>query len=62
MWTGGGAPAPCGRPHRKFKLENTDVMFSAFIHYNTIIQLSFEIALLTGSSEVHLHASMTQMQ
>src|SRR6218665_675195 len=22
MWTGGGGPAPCGRPHRKLKLES----------------------------------------
>src|SRR6218665_4160396 len=27
MWTGGGGPAPCGRPHRKLKLEST-VFFS----------------------------------
>ena len=27
-----------------------------------LIQLSFDIALLTGSSEVHLHASAAQMQ
>ena len=26
MWTGGGGPAPCGRPHRKLKLESTDVI------------------------------------
>src|SRR6218665_238751 len=28
-WThvdGGGGPAPCGRPHRKLKLESTDVI------------------------------------
>jgi len=25
---GGGAPAPCGRPHRKLKLEATDVILS----------------------------------
>jgi len=29
--------------------------------YNTI-QLSFDIALLTGNSEMHLHASAAQMQ
>src|SRR6218665_1042068 len=27
MWTGG--PAPCGRPHRKLKLESTDVILSS---------------------------------
>src|SRR6218665_1979696 len=26
-WTGG--PAPCGRPHRKLKLESTDVILSS---------------------------------
>jgi len=26
------------------------------------IQLSFEVALFTGSSEMHLHASVAQMQ
>src|SRR6218665_2515617 len=29
MWTGGGGPAPCGRPHRKLKLEPTDVILSS---------------------------------
>ena len=29
MWTGGGGPAPCGRPHRKLKLESTDVILSS---------------------------------
>ena len=29
---------------------------------NSIIQLSFGIALLTGNSEVHLHASVAHMQ
>src|SRR6218665_3539182 len=28
-WTGGGGPAPCGRPHRKLKLESTDVILSS---------------------------------
>src|SRR6218665_3343179 len=26
MWTGEGGPAPCGCPHRKLKLESTDVI------------------------------------
>src|SRR6218665_2869147 len=26
---GGGSPAPCGRPHRKLKLESTDVILSS---------------------------------
>ena len=29
MWTGGGGPAPCGRPHRKLKLESTDDILSS---------------------------------
>ena len=29
MWTGEGGPAPCGRPHRKLKLESTDVILSS---------------------------------
>src|SRR6218665_540638 len=29
MWTEGGGPAPCGRPHRKLKLESTDVILSS---------------------------------
>src|SRR6218665_547225 len=28
MRTGGGGAAPCGRPHRKLKLESTDVILS----------------------------------
>ena len=26
---GGGGPAPCGRPHKKLKLESTDVILSS---------------------------------
>src|SRR6218665_115964 len=29
MWTGGGGPAPCGRPHRKLILESTDGILSS---------------------------------
>src|SRR6218665_1227747 len=29
MWMGDGGPAPCGRPHRKLKLESTDVILSS---------------------------------
>src|SRR6218665_4205397 len=29
MWTGGGGPAQCGRPHRQLKLESTDVILSS---------------------------------
>ena len=30
MWTGEGGPAAsCGRPHRKLKLESTDVILSS---------------------------------
>ena len=28
-WTGGGGQAQCGRPHRKLKLEPTDVILSS---------------------------------
>ena len=34
----------------------------SFNHLNYTIQQSFDIALLTGSSDVHLHASVMQMQ
>src|SRR6218665_276705 len=30
MWTGGGGPVPCGRPHRKLKLKATDVILSSY--------------------------------
>ena len=29
MWTGEGGQAPCGRPHRKLKLEPIDVILSS---------------------------------
>ena len=29
MWTGEGGQTPCGRPHRKLKLESTDVILSS---------------------------------
>src|SRR6218665_126355 len=29
MWTGEGVQPPCGRPHRKLKLESTDVILSS---------------------------------
>ena len=29
MWTEGGGPAPCGRPHKKLKLKSTDVILSS---------------------------------
>ena len=29
MWTGGWGPGPCGRPHRKLKLESTDIILSS---------------------------------
>ena len=54
MWTGGkGGPAPCGPPHRKLKLESTDVILSsshakklAFFYQNFIFgQKKVEIFL-----------------
>src|SRR6218665_4021036 len=55
--------------HTVFKFQPT-VMFNKFqsllfsfkIQYNTAIQLIFDIALLTRSSEERLHASAAQMQ
>ena len=29
MWPGEGGPAPCGRPHRKLKLESTEAILSS---------------------------------
>jgi len=29
MWTGDGGQAPCGRPHRKLKIESADVILSS---------------------------------
>src|SRR6218665_2405904 len=29
MWTGRGDQAPCGRPHRKLKLESNDIILSS---------------------------------
>ena len=33
MWTGEGGPSPCGRLHRKLKLESTDVILSCIVLY-----------------------------
>ena len=48
MWTGGGGPAPCGRPHRKLKLESTDVIPSSS-HAKKLVYIKFLI-----DSVVHL--------
>src|SRR6218665_1582842 len=49
MWTGGGGPAPCGRPHRKLKLESTDVMLSSS-HAKKLASFSQEFRLWTEKS------------
>ena len=36
MWTGEGGPAPCERPHKKLKLESTDVILSSS-HANSFL-------------------------
>ena len=43
MWTGG--QAPCGRPHRKFKLESTDVILS-FSHAKKLVYFFTRISSL----------------
>jgi len=42
-------------------LTTVGIGFPCILAYN-MIQLSFDIALLTGSSKVHLHALGMQMQ
>src|SRR6218665_3164299 len=46
MWTGGGGPAPCGRPHRKLKLESTDVILSSS-HAKNLVHFLPEFRLWT---------------
>ena len=53
MWThvdrGMGGSAPCGRPHRKLKLECTDVILSSF-HAKKLASFLPEFRLWTGKS------------
>src|SRR6218665_1070512 len=48
-WThvdGGGGPAPCGRPHRKLKLESTHVVLSSS-HAKKLVSILPEFRLST---------------
>ena len=47
MWTGGGGQPLCGRPHRKLKLESTDVILSSF-HAKKLASFLPEFRLWTG--------------
>ena len=47
MWTGGGGPAPCGRPHRKLKLEFTDIILSSS-HAKKLVYFFTRISSLDG--------------
>ena len=49
MWTGAGGPAPRGRPHRKLKLESTDVILS-FSHAKKLASFLPEFRLWTEKS------------
>ena len=46
-WTGGGVQAPCGRPHRKLKLESTDVIQSSSSHAKKLASFLPEFRLWT---------------
>src|SRR6218665_1790606 len=46
MWTGGGDPARCGRPHIKLKLEFTDVILASS-HAKKLASLLPEFRLWT---------------
>src|SRR6218665_653576 len=51
MWTGG--PAPCRRPHRKLKLESTDVILSSS-HAKKLASFLQEFRLWTEKVEICL--------
>src|SRR6218665_3530772 len=53
IWTGEGGPAPCGRPHRKLKLESTDVILSSF-HAKKLASFLPEVCLWTEKLEIFL--------
>ena len=55
-WThvdGGGGPAPCGRPHRKLKLESTDVILSSS-HAKKLASFLPEFRLWTEKMEIFM--------
>ena len=47
---GEGGPAPCGRPHRKLKLESTDLILSSS-HAKKLASFLPEFCLWTEKSE-----------
>ena len=47
MWTGGGGQAPYERPHRKLKLESTDVFLSSS-HAKKLVSFFTKIPSLDG--------------
>ena len=53
MWTGGRGPAPFGRPHRKLKLESTDVILSSS-HAKKLAYFLLEFRLWTDKLEIFL--------
>jgi len=54
MWTGG--QAPFGRPHRKLKLESTDVILSSSHAKKLVSFLFFLISSLDGMKSVNFLA------
>ena len=48
---GEGGPAPCGRPHRKLKLESTDIILSSS-HAKKLAYFSPEFRLWTEKSGI----------
>ena len=55
-WThvdGGESPGPCGRPHRKFKLESTNVILSSS-HAKKLASFIPEFRLWTEKVEIFL--------
>jgi len=47
-----GSPAPCGRPHRKLKLESTDIILS--YHAKKLASFLPEFSLWTEKGEIFL--------
>ena len=55
MWTGEGGSSPCGRPHRKLKLESTDVILSSS-HAKMLAFFFTRISSLDGTKSGHFSA------
>ena len=60
MWTGGGGPAPCGRPHRNLKLASTDVILSSF-HAKKLTSFLPEFRLWTEKVEIFLRYKLLKV-